>query len=68
MAAAWAEANPDGRFLYVSGAHANPHSRIMPLRIKGETEAALAQLAVRTVMLRPAEVRPVAGPAPVMRR
>lgn len=50
VAAAWAEANPDGRFLYVSGAHANPHSRIMPLRIKGETEAALAQLAVRTVM------------------
>ncbi|WP_127563356.1 NAD(P)H-binding protein [Stenotrophomonas indicatrix] len=61
VAAAWAEANPDGRFLYVSGAHANPHSRIMPLRIKGETEAALAQLAVRTVMLRPAGVRPVTG-------
>jgi len=61
VAAAWAEANPDGRFLYVSGAHANAHSRIMPLRIKGETEAALAHLAVRTVMLRPAGVRPVAG-------
>lgn len=61
VAAAWAEANPDGRFLYVSGAHANPRSRIMPLRIKGETEAALAQLAVRTVMLRPAGVRPVTG-------
>ncbi|MEG0184895.1 MAG: NAD(P)H-binding protein [Stenotrophomonas sp.] len=61
VARAWAAENPEGCFLYVSGAHADPGSRIMPLRIKGETEAALAQLAVRSVMLRPAGVRPVAG-------
>ncbi|AWH46399.1 NAD(P)H-binding protein [Stenotrophomonas sp. ZAC14A_NAIMI4_1] len=61
VADAWAAANPEGCFLYVSGAHANPGSRIMPLRVKGETERALAQLPVRTVMLRPAGVRPVSG-------
>jgi len=61
VAEAWAAANPGGCFLYVSGAHANPHSRIMPLRVKGETEQALADLPVRTVMLRPAGVRPVSG-------
>ncbi|WP_369038877.1 NAD(P)H-binding protein [Stenotrophomonas maltophilia] len=61
VAAAWAVHNPQGRFLYVSGAHADPRSRIMPLRVKGEVEAALAQLPVRSVMLRPAGVRPVAG-------
>lgn len=53
--------NPAVRFLYVSGAHANPRSWIMPLRIKGETEAALAALSIRTVMLRPGGIRPVMG-------
>lgn len=33
----------------------------MPLRIKGEAEVALAQLPIRTVMLRPGGVRPVEG-------
>ncbi|AWH29307.1 oxidoreductase [Stenotrophomonas sp. YAU14A_MKIMI4_1] len=61
VARAWAAANPQGCFLYVSGAHANPASRIMPLRVKGEIEQALARLPVRTVMLRPAGVQPVAG-------
>lgn len=61
VARAWASANPTGRFLYVSGAHADPDSRFMPLRIKGETEAALTALPIRTVMLRPGGVRPVAG-------
>ncbi|MGE6331587.1 NAD-dependent epimerase/dehydratase family protein [Stenotrophomonas sp. NPDC077659] len=61
VAEAWSAANPAGCFLYVSGAQANPRSRIMPLRVKGETEQALAQLPVRAVMLRPAGVRPVAG-------
>lgn len=61
VADAWATANPDGCFLYVSGAHANPASRIMPLQVKGDAEVALAQLPVRTVMLRPAGVRPVTG-------
>lgn len=61
VARAWAAANPQGRFFYVSGAHANPDSVFMPLRIKGETERALASLPIRTVMLRPGGVRPVAG-------
>jgi uncharacterized protein YbjT (DUF2867 family) len=59
VAQAWAEANPTGCFLYVSGAYADPTSRVMPLRIKGETEQALQVLPIRTVMLRPGGVRPV---------
>jgi uncharacterized protein YbjT (DUF2867 family) len=61
VARAWAAANPEGFFLYVSGAGADPRSRLMPLRIKGETEVALQALPVRTVMLRPGGVRPVSG-------
>lgn len=61
VARAWAAANPEGCFLYVSGAGADPRSRLMPLRIKGETEVALHGLPVRTVMLRPGGVRPVPG-------
>ncbi len=61
VAHTWFTANPRGMFLYVSGAHANPESHVMPLRVKGETEQALAQLPGRTVMLRPGGVRPVAG-------
>jgi len=61
VAQTWFAANPRGMFLYVSGAHANPESHVMPLRVKGETEQALAQLPGRTVMLRPGGVRPVAG-------
>lgn len=59
VARAWAQANPSGCFLYVSGAYADPSSRVMPLRIKGETEHALQALPMRTVMLRPGGVRPV---------
>lgn len=61
VARAWAAANPQGCFLYVSGAGADPASRIMPLRVKGETEQALATLPMRVVLLRPGAVRPVAG-------
>lgn len=61
VARAWAQANPQGRFLYISGAGADPASRLMPLRVKGETERALAQLPVRTTVLRPGGVRPVAS-------
>ncbi|HIE4139747.1 TPA: oxidoreductase [Stenotrophomonas maltophilia] len=61
VARAWAAANPGGCFLYVSGAGADPQSRLMPLRVKGETEVALQALPVRSVMLRPGGVRPVAG-------
>lgn len=59
VARAWAAANPQGCFLYVSGAYADPSSRVMPLRIKGETEQDLSALPIRTVMLRPGGVRPV---------
>ena len=58
---AFAERNPQARFLYLSGAHADPASRFMPLRIKGETEAALRALPVRTVMLRPGGIQPAHG-------
>lgn len=58
---AWADANPEGIFLYVSGAGADPRSRLMPLRVKGQAEEALRALPVRTVMLRPGGVRPVPG-------
>lgn len=61
VARAWAAANPEGCFLYVSGAGADPQSRLMPLRVKGETEVALQALPMRSVMLRPGGVRPVAG-------
>lgn len=56
-----AELNPDLRFLYVSGAHSDPESRLMPLRVKGETERALASLPVQSVMFRPGGIQPVDG-------
>ena len=59
VARAFAERNPQGRFLYVSGAHADPASRLMPLRIKGEIEAALQALPITSVMLRPGGIQPV---------
>ncbi len=61
VARAWATVNPQGCFLYISGAGADARSRLMPLRIKGEAERALQSLPVRTVMLRPGGVRPVQG-------
>ena len=61
VARAFAERNAAGRFLYVSGAHADPDSRFMPLRVKGETERALRQLPLRTVMLRPGGIQPAHG-------
>ena len=61
VARAFAERNADERFLYVSGAHADPDSRFMPLRVKGETERALRELPLRTVMLRPGGIQPAHG-------
>lgn len=61
VARAFAERNAAGRFLYVSGAHADPDSRFMPLRVKGETERALRELPLRTVMLRPGGIQPAHG-------
>ena len=53
--------NPQARFLYVSGAHADPTSRLTPMRIKGETEAALQALPITSAMLRPGGIQPVHG-------
>jgi len=56
-----ARLNPAMTFVYISGAHSDPDSRLMPLRIKGETERALAALPIRTVMFRPGGIQPVHG-------
>lgn len=61
VAQAYAAANPRGRFLYISGAHADSGSRLMPLRVKGEAEDALRALPITTVMLRPGGIAPVHG-------
>lgn len=69
VASALARLNPGIVFIYVSGAHADPASRFMPLRVKGETEHALAALPMRAIMLRPGGVQPVDGvhsPHPMM--
>lgn len=61
VARAYAAANPNGRFIYISGANSNPDSSLMPLRIKGETEHALQRLPITTVMLRPGGILPDEG-------
>ncbi|UGB36831.1 NAD-dependent epimerase/dehydratase family protein [Frateuria soli] len=61
VARAFAAHNPNGRFLYISGAYSDPGSRVMVARVKGETERSLAALPITTVMLRPGGIRPVEG-------
>lgn len=61
VARAFAAANAQGTFVYVSGAGANSASRLMPLRVKGDAEAALRTLGIHTLMLRPGIVQPVDG-------
>lgn len=61
VAEAFAQDNGNTKFIYISGAHANPHSRIMMLRVKGETEQALMALPITTVMVRPGGIQPVDG-------
>lgn len=61
VAEAFARHNGGAKFLYISGAHSNPRSRVMVLRVKGETEQALAALPLTTVMLRPGGIQPVDG-------
>jgi len=58
---AYARANPAGCVVYVSGAGANPSSRLMPLRVKGEAEAMLRHAGIAHTSLRPGVVRPVLG-------
>lgn len=53
-----ARLNPALVFVYVSGALSDPDSHLMPLRVKGETERALAALPIRTVMIRPGGIQP----------
>jgi uncharacterized protein YbjT (DUF2867 family) len=65
-----ARLNPALVLEYISGAHSDPDSRLTPLKVKGEAERALAALPIRTVMLRPGGIQPVAGersPHPAMR-
>lgn len=54
-----ARLNPALTFIYISGAYSSPDSRVMQLRIKGETERALGQLPITTVMLRPGGIQPI---------
>ena len=61
VARAYAQRNPGGRLIYISGANADPASRFMPLRVKGQTEAALDALSIATVMLRPGGIQPAHG-------
>ncbi len=61
VASTLAGLNPAMTLIYISGAHADPDSAIMPLRVKGETEHALASLPIRTIMLRPGGIQPVDG-------
>ena len=61
VAEVFAQRNGNGKFIYISGAHANPHSRIMMLRVKGETELALLALPITAVMVRPGGIQPVDG-------
>jgi len=61
VARAFARRNPQGRLLYISGAHSSPDSRLMPMRVKGETEVALQSLPIATVMLRTGGIRPIHG-------
>ena len=61
VAAAFARANPQGTFVYVSGAGSDAGAALMPMRVKGEAEDALRALGIRTLMLRPGIVQPVDG-------
>ena len=61
VASTLARLQPGMRFLYVSGALANPTSVFMPMRVKGEAEAALEPLPLRTTILRPGGIAPVHG-------
>ena len=61
VTAAYAAANPRGYIAYVSGMGADPGSRLMPLRVKGEAERVLAAAGVAHTSLRPGVVRPLPG-------
>ncbi|WP_256647057.1 oxidoreductase [Thermomonas paludicola] len=56
---AYAAVNPAGFVAYVSGLGANPRSRLMPLRVKGQAEQMLASAGIAHACLRPGVIRPV---------
>lgn len=58
---AYARANPKGYVVYVSGAAANPRSRWMPLRVKGQAEDALRRAGLASTCLRPGGIAPTQG-------
>jgi len=60
---AYAAANPAGYVAYISGMGADPDSRMMPLRVKGQAEQVLARSGLAHTSLRPGVVRPVLGVA-----
>lgn len=61
VAAAYAQANPGGYLIYISGAAANADSRWMPLRVKGQAEKVPAQFGLVSTSLRPGGIRPSQG-------
>ena len=61
VARAFARANPQGTFVYVSGAGSDASAALMPMRVKGEAEDVLRELGIRTLMIRPGIVQPVDG-------
>ncbi len=61
VAEAFARANPEGTFVYISGAGSDARAALMPMRVKGEVEDALRALGIRTLMMRPGIVQPVDG-------
>lgn len=55
-------ANPDARFVYISGAGTDANSRTLWRKVKGETENALMAMPFRgAFMLRPSFIQPVDG-------
>lgn len=57
----YAADNPRGCLLYVSGAGADPASRWMPLRVKGQAELLLRESGLATSCLRPGAIGPTQG-------
>lgn len=57
----YAADNPHGALLYVSGAGADPASRLMPLRVKGQAEQLLRESGLATSSLRPGAIAPTQG-------
>ena len=61
VAAVVADRSPGSTFVYVSGAGTSAASRQRWARVKAETEAAVAALALRTWLFRPGYIQPLHG-------